>query len=180
MSTLAIGTAIAIAGGLTYLEKNYQVTKNLKILQNIQSGVMLKIVKNRGKEFTQADLWYETLSRVPGDKIALINAETGKTFTFAEVEAYSNKVANWALSVGIKNRDVVALFMENRPEYVMTWIGLCKIGAIIAMINSNNKKKTLLHALSTGNCSRMIYGAELESVVLDVYDELSDMPLFVI
>jgi acyl-CoA synthetase (AMP-forming)/AMP-acid ligase II len=180
MSTLAIGTAIAIAGGLTYLEKNYQVTKNLKILQNIQSGVMLKIVKNRGKEFTQADLWYETLSRVPGDKIALINAETGKTFTFAEVEAYSNKVANWALSVGIKNRDVVALFMENRPEYVMTWIGLCKIGAIIAMINSNNKKKTLLHALSTGNCSRMIYGAELESVVLDVYDELSDMPLFVL
>ena len=56
---------------------------------------MLKIVGNRGKEFTQADLWYETLTRVPGDKVALINAETGQSYTFAEVEMYSNKIANW-------------------------------------------------------------------------------------
>jgi acyl-CoA synthetase (AMP-forming)/AMP-acid ligase II len=140
---------------------------------------MLKIVRNRGKEFTQADLWYETLTRVPGDKVALINAETGQSYTFAEVEIYSNKIANWAVSAGMKNRDVVALFMENRPEYIMTWIGLCKVGVIVAMINSNNKKNTLLHALQTGNCNKMIYGAELEDVVLDVYKDLNNMPIFV-
>ena len=61
---------------------------------------------------TTADLWYETMSRVPHDKTALINAETGQEYTFAEVEEYSNKVANWALTVGVKSRDVVALFME--------------------------------------------------------------------
>ena len=61
----------------------------------------------------------------------------------------------------------------------MTWIGLCKVGVIVAMINSNNKKKTLLHALQTGNCNKMIYGAELEDVVLDVYKDLNNMPIFV-
>ena len=30
---------------------------------------MLKIVGNRGKEFTQADLWYETLTRVRETKL---------------------------------------------------------------------------------------------------------------
>lgn len=179
MANIAVGAALAFAGGIAYLEKNYQVRKNLQILQNINSGVMLKIVGNRGKEFTQADLWYETLTRVPGDKVALINAETGQSYTFAEVEIYSNKIANWAVSAGMKNRDVVALFMENRPEYIMTWIGLCKVGVIVAMINSNNKKNTLLHALQTGNCNKMIYGAELEDVVLDVYKDLNNMPIFV-
>ena len=37
-------------------------------------------------------------------------------FTFAQIEAYSNQIANWAIQTAkMKPRDV-ALFMENRPE----------------------------------------------------------------
>eukprot|EP00944_MAST-04C_sp_MAST-4C-sp1_P009772 g9772.t1 len=179
MSTIAVGAALALAGGLTYLERNYDILDTLRAFKNINSGNMLTIVRSRGKEFTTADLWYETMSRVPHDKTALINAETGQEYTFAEVEEYSNKVANWALTVGVKSRDVVALFMENRPEYIMVWLGLCKIGAVIALINSNNKKNTLLHALKVGNCSRLIYGIELESVVADVSNDLKHLSVFV-
>ena len=179
MSTIAVGAALALAGGLTYLERNYDILDTLRAFKNINSGNMLTIVRSRGKEFTTADLWYETMSRVPHDKTALINAETGQEYTFAEVEEYSNKVANWALTVGVKSRDVVALFMENRPEYIMVWLGLCKVGAVVALINSNNKKNTLLHALKVGNCSRLIYGIELESVVADVSNDLKHLSVFV-
>ena len=31
---------------------------------------------------------------------------------------------------GVKRGDVIALFMENRPEHVYTWLGLSKIGVL--------------------------------------------------
>jgi hypothetical protein len=30
-------------------------------------------------------------------------------------------VANWALSIGLKEKDVVALMMDNRPEFIFMW-----------------------------------------------------------
>jgi hypothetical protein len=39
----------------------------------------------------------------------------------------SNRIGNLFADAGIKKSDNVALFMENRPEYVCTWLGLCKV-----------------------------------------------------
>ena len=33
--------------------------------------------------------------------------------------------------------EVVALLMENRPEYLMAWLGLVKTGAVAALINTH-------------------------------------------
>lgn len=30
-------------------------------------------------------------------------------------------VANWALASGLKEKDVVALMMDNRPEFIFMW-----------------------------------------------------------
>ena len=151
--TSSLGTVAAVAGaaavGAAILESKYDLSTEGTLAKRIMFGPLLNIIRNRGKEFTEADVWEIARSKVPGSKVGLINAETGESFTFDQIEEYSNRVANWALSVGMKNRDVCALFMENRPEYIMTWLGLCKVGVIIALINSNNKRKTLLHALST-------------------------------
>ena len=175
--TSALGTVAAVAGaaavGAAILERKYDLSTEAVLMKNIMFGPLLNIIRNRGKEFTEADVWELARSKVPGSKVGLINAETGESFTFDQIEEYSNRVANWALSTGMKSRDVCGLFMENRPQYIMTWLGLCKIGVIIALINSNNKRKTLLHALSTGHCQAMIFGSELSGVVADVQSSLS-------
>ena len=80
-----------------------------------------------------------------------------------QVEDYSNMVANYFLGRGYKKGDSVALFMINRPEWVITWLGLVKIGVIPALINCSIRKKQLLHTTSVANCRAMIYGLELES-----------------
>ena len=72
-------------------------------------------------------------------------------------------VANYFLGRGYKKGDSVALFMINRPEWVITWLGLVKIGVIPALINCSIRKKQLLHTTSVANCRAMIYGLELES-----------------
>lgn len=44
-----------------------------------------------------------------------------------QVSQYSNKVANYFLHQGYKKGDIVAIFMENRPEYMCIWLGLSKV-----------------------------------------------------
>ena len=84
------------------------------------------------------------------------------------------QIAHWAIAAGFKPKDTVALFMENRPEYIMTWLGLAKAGCVIALINSNNKKKPLIHSISIANCSGLIFGSELTANVEGVLTELQE------
>ncbi|MEL6667295.1 MAG: AMP-binding protein, partial [Pseudomonadota bacterium] len=72
----------------------------------------------------------------------------GNLTTYAEMDALANKVANWALSLGLQAGDAVALFMENRPEYVSFWYGLSKIGVVVGLINHNLTDKALAHCVN--------------------------------
>ena len=66
-------------------------------------------------------------------------------------------------SKGFRKGDAVAFFMENRPEYVASWLGLAKIGVVPALINYNLKQQALLHTIQVADCCAIIYGLELES-----------------
>ena len=79
------------------------------------------------------------------------------------MEAFSNKIANYFLSLGFKKGDSIALFMESRPEYVGMWLGLAKIGVIPALINFNLRQQALIHTIQVADCKAVIYGLELES-----------------
>ena len=77
-----------------------------------------------------------------------------------QVDEYSNKVANYFSSLGYKKGDSVGLYMENRPEYVASWLGLAKIGVIPALINHNQKKQAFAHAVNVAAAKAIIYGSE--------------------
>ena len=49
---------------------------------------------------------------------------------------------------GIGRGEGVALLMENRPEFLASWMGLAKLGAVTALINTNLTGKALRHALA--------------------------------
>src|SRR5215469_9830786 len=68
--------------------------------------------------------------------------------TYAMLNARANQYAHWARAQNIAQRDVVALLMDNRPEYIAAWLGLLKAGATIALINSNLRGHPLAHSIS--------------------------------
>ena len=82
---------------------------------------------------------------------------------YFQVDNYSNKIANYFLSLGFQKGDTVALLMENRPEYVSIWLGLSKIGVVSALINHNQKLQALIHAIQIANSKAIIYGPEFSS-----------------
>lgn len=78
-----------------------------------------------------------------------------------QIEDLSNKVAYVFKSHGYRKGDVVALLMENRPEYVAVWLGLSKLGVTIPLINTNLRKTSLLHCINVARCQALIFSDEL-------------------
>lgn len=78
-----------------------------------------------------------------------------------QVEEYSNKIANIFRSHGYKKGDVVALFLENKPEFVAIWLGLSKIGVVVPLINTNLRLTTLVHSITVAKTQAVIFGTEL-------------------
>src|SRR5271156_824873 len=81
--------------------------------------------------------------------------------TYGEMDARANRYANWALAQGIKRGDCVALLMENRPDYLCAWLGMFKVGAQVALINTNLTGASLAHSIAISGAGHAIVGAEL-------------------
>ena len=124
------------------------------------------------KNVTIVDI-VEPIARAKPDNIAMLYLD--QTVTYSQMDEAANRYAHWALSLQIKRGDVVALFMENRPEYVIAWYGLIKIGAVIAWINTNLRGQALAHSITIAKARHVVLGAELA----DAYNEarpLMDSP----
>ena len=84
----------------------------------------------------------------------------GRTTSYGELDEQANRFAHWALGEGLKAGDTVALFMENRPDYIAAWYGLSKIGVITALVNANVTGEALVHSLKTVEPKLIITGAK--------------------
>ena len=52
--------------------------------------------------------------------------------------------------------------MENKPEFVATWLGLSKLGVISALINTNLKSQALVHSITVSKAKVIVFGFELK------------------
>lgn len=86
----------------------------------------------------------------------------GRVISFRAMEARINRYAHWARAQGLRHGDVVALFMQNRPEFVFAWLGLTKVSVTTALINSQLTGAALAHCVSIAKARVGIVGAELQ------------------
>jgi len=115
-------------------------------------------VATPGSDRTVADLIERQAARTP-ERPAIFFED--RVVTFAEWERAANEVAHWALELGVRSGDAVALLMENRPEFLFVWAGLAKIGAVTALLNATQTGKALAHSISISGARHLILGCEL-------------------
>lgn len=65
--------------------------------------------------------------------------------------------------------------MLNRPEFLFCWLGINKVGATGAFINTNLTGKPLTHSLKTASSSVLILDSDLIRPIADVLDEVQQM-----
>jgi fatty-acyl-CoA synthase len=99
-----------------------------------------------------------------------------RTMSYAELDAAANRVARWARASGVAKGDAVTLLMENRPEYVAIWLGLLKVGAVAALINTNLRGNPLAHSISIAQAKHAIVGAELASTFAEAQGQIDPAP----
>jgi fatty-acyl-CoA synthase len=124
-------------------------------------------------DFTVADLVEQWAERTP-DAIAV--RFEGRSTSYRELDEAANRFANWARSAGVGHGDVVAVLMENRPEYLACWLGLAKVGAIGALINTNLTGSSLAHCLRVSEAKHLVLGNELRDSFLETRPLLDELP----
>lgn len=108
------------------------------------------------------------------DNIAIIH--DARTITYRELDRAASLYANWALAQGLAKGDVVALLMENRPEYLMVWLGLARVGVVAALINTQLRGHALAHCLEVANARHAIVGTELTDAYRAAAADLARAP----
>lgn len=98
----------------------------------------------------------------------------GGTWTFEKLHAYSNQVANYLISQGIKCGDEVCLLMENRPEFIGIWLGAAKVGVVTAFLNTNLKGNSLVHSITVVKSRGLIFSARHTEQVKEILPILKD------
>ena len=104
---------------------------------------------------------FQAVAQQQPERLALVDAGSGACWTFAQLDAYSNAVANVFQQLGFGRGDVVAIFLEGRPEFVGLWLGLAKAGVEAALLNVNLRREPLTFCLGTSGAKALIFGGEL-------------------
>lgn len=112
------------------------------------------------QKYTIPKIFQQTVQKHP-EKTALIFQGTEETWTFRDLDNYSNKVANFLHEQGFRSGDVITLFMESRNQYVGLWLGMAKIGVEAALVNSNVRQESLLHCINVSQSKAVVFGSEL-------------------
>jgi benzoate-CoA ligase family protein len=84
--------------------------------------------------FNMADYFlYHNLEEGRENKVCLYFED--KTWTYGDTVRMSNRVGNALRFLGVKFEDRVLIVLPDCPEFVWTWFGAARIGAVITMVN---------------------------------------------
>lgn len=87
-----------------------------------------------------------------------------RTITYNCFNRMANRYANYFLDLGFKKGDIVALMMENRPEYLAITAGLSKLGVVTSLINIIIRGDVLAEGINLCEARAIIVGHEMISV----------------
>jgi fatty-acyl-CoA synthase len=101
----------------------------------------------------------DDLARTLGDAPALLSDR--ESLTFRALSERSNRYARWALAAGLGKGDGVCLLMPNRPEYMAIWLGINRVGGVVALLNTNLVGPSLAHCIDIVGPKHIIVAGEL-------------------
>jgi fatty-acyl-CoA synthase len=109
-----------------------------------------------------------------GERPALLSDR--ETLSFAALARRMNRYSRWALAQGVEPGATVCLLMPNRPEYLAIWLGITRVGGIVALLNTNLTGQALAHCIATASPTHIIVAAELAPALEAAMPFLSEMP----
>jgi malonyl-CoA/methylmalonyl-CoA synthetase len=99
------------------------------------------------------------------DEVALEWA--GAEYTFGDIDARSNRVANVLKAGGLHQGDRVAVYLANRIELIDIYLACIKLGLIFVPINILYREREMSHILSDAEPKRLISVSDLSALAAE-------------
>ena len=106
-----------------------------------------------------------------GPAAALLSDE--ECLSYQALAQRASRYARWALEQGLRAGDVVCLLMPNSPDYLAIWVGLTRVGCVVALVNTNLAGASLAHSINIVAPKHVIVGASLAGTVAAVLPRLA-------
>jgi fatty-acyl-CoA synthase len=112
----------------------------------------------------------QELAQRLGDAPAL--SSPAQTLSYRALAEQAQRFSRWAIDHGLVSGAGVALLMENCPQYLAIWLGLTRVGATVALINTNLTGELLAHSINAVRPRYVICSAAFAPRVSDIRRQL--------
>lgn len=119
-----------------------------------------------------AEMLAHTAERSP-EQVALIFKDA--RLTYRELNALVNILANALLDLGIRQGQKVCLFLTNRPEFVISWFAITRIGAVASPLNPSYKEREIAYQLANSEAVALIVQQSLLPLVTAVRNQVPEL-----
>ena len=153
---------------MSILEKSREVVRVLGEMASLAPALMYRPAEDDEK-VSLGTVFEDTVARHPDNVMLLFE---GKQWTYSQFNAQVNQLARVLTSTGVARGDTVALFMENRAEYVLSMLALVKLGASASLVNNSLSGDALVHCIKATDAKSCIVGEERAEVIDGVRSEL--------
>jgi acyl-coenzyme A synthetase/AMP-(fatty) acid ligase len=109
---------------------------------------------NVADEFSRAAVYY------PGKKALIFG---NSAFTYAEMHQIIERLAGYLIHLGIQKGDRVSLYMPNRPEWILFYYAIARIGAIAVCVPGAYKRDEMKSVVADSLSTLLVTSEELRS-----------------
>lgn len=106
---------------------------------------------------------FERMVAAGPDADALVEVETGRRWTYAELNAEVDAVARGLIASGVQKGDRVGIWAPNCAEWVMLQLATAKIGAILVNINPAYRTHELAYVLKQSGIRTLVSATAFKS-----------------
>ena len=111
------------------------------------------------------ELEHRTVAHMLADKAARVGDRPfllwrDERYSYADLEAWTNRYAQGFRALGIGRGDHVAVMMSNCPAFFWTIWGLAKLGAVVVPLNTAAKGDLLRYFIHQSDSAAVVLGSE--------------------
>ena len=112
--------------------------------------------------------WIENNAKGMPDKVCMKNNQ--EEITFLELSKMTRAMGNALRKAGISRGDHVALILPNIPEFVITYMAVAGIGAVVIPVNPSFTPREIAHILKDSDSKAMV----MEHGHINKYNRIQD------
>ena len=97
-----------------------------------------------------------------GRSEALVDAPTGRRFTYGQLKDEVDALAKGLLALGLQKGECLAIWAPNRPEWVIAWLAAAKCGLVMTTVDTGLDFQKLNYQLGQADCRVLVMAPGVE------------------